>query len=137
MMTAQLPRKFSASTQNNTLTLEVYDAIGADLFSEGITVQAVADALKTAHDQVVLRINSPGGDAFEGVAIYNALRANGKPVSVFVDGLAASAASIVAMAGDNITMGKGSMMMIHAAVMLAIGNAETMRKSADVLDSVT
>src|ERR1700677_44946 len=100
-------RFFNATEADKVLTLEVYDVIGADFFGEGITASAVSDAIAQAgeHDCIALRINSPGGDAFEGVAIYNLLKNNAKPVNVYVDGLAASAASIVAMSGDTINMG--------------------------------
>ena len=84
-----------------------------------------------------MRLNSPGGDAFEGVAIFNVLKNYGKPVNVAVDGLAASAASIIAMAGDTITMGEGSMLMIHNAMGIAMGNASDLRQLADTLDSVS
>ena len=125
------------SNQADALTLEIYDVIGQDFFGEGITSQSVADALKSSQGPVTLRINSPGGDAFEGIAIYNILKSSGRNISVVVDGLAASAASVVAMAGSSIAMGRGTMMMIHPAMMLAIGDAAEMRKAAEVLDSVT
>jgi len=123
--------------QADSLTLEIYDILGQDFFGEGITAKSISEALNGSKGPVNVRINSPGGDAFEGVAIYNVLRASGRPISVSVDGLAASAASVVAMAGDSIEMGTGSMMMIHPAMMLAIGDAAEMRKAAEVLDSVT
>jgi ATP-dependent Clp protease protease subunit len=130
---------FTAKASGGELQLEVYDVIGADFFGDGITAANFSDAIKNAGEisAITMRINSPGGDAFEGVAIYNVLRATGKPINVFVDGLAASAASIVAMAGDNCTMGDGSVMMIHNAMALAIGNANDMRKMADTLDTVS
>jgi ATP-dependent Clp protease protease subunit len=132
-------RFFNAAQAENVLTLEVYDVIGADFFGDGITASAVSDAIAQAsqHDSVSLRINSPGGDAFEGVAIYNVLKNHGKPVNVYVDGLAASAASIIAMAGDTICMGTGSMMMIHPAQGMAMGDAKTVREFADTLDQVS
>jgi ATP-dependent Clp protease, protease subunit len=130
---------FNAKANSDELVLEAYDVIGADFFGEGITVKSVSDALKSAgeYSKVTLRINSPGGDLFEGVAIYNVLRGLGKPVNVLVDGLAASAASLIAMAGDSIEMGEGSMIMIHNAMMLAMGNGTELRKAADVLDTVS
>lgn len=132
-------RFFNAAQTENVLTLEVYDVIGADFFGDGITASAVSDAIAQAgaHDSVTLRINSPGGDAFEGVAIYNVLKNHGKPVNVCVDGLAASAASIVAMSGDTICMGTGSMMMIHPAQGMAMGDAKAVREFADTLDQVS
>lgn len=129
---------FTAKAKDKELQMEIYDAIGQDFFGEGITPQIVTDALKNnAHDSVTLRINSPGGVAHDGIAIYNVLKSHGKPVNVIVDGVAASAASIVAMAGDTITMNTGTTMMIHPAMMMAAGNAAELRKEADVLDKVT
>src|ERR1700727_2491400 len=129
---------FNAATEGGTLVLTVYNTIGESMFGEGITAQNVTDALNSnAFDNVTLRISSPGGDAYEGVAIYNVLRSTGKPVAVIVDGLAASAASIVAMAGDTVTMLKGSMLMVPPAQAIAIGSADDMRKMGDVLDAVT
>jgi ATP-dependent protease ClpP protease subunit len=123
--------------QADGLTLEIYDVIGADWFGEGITGQLISDELKNSSGPVHVRINSPGGDAFEAVAIYNILRNSGRPVDVRVDGLCASAASVIAMAADSRLMGRGTMMMIHPAMMMAAGDATEMRRVADVLDSVT
>lgn len=83
-----------------------------------------------------VRINSEGGDVFDGKAIYFALQRNPAKVTVHVDGLAASAASFIAMAGDKIEMAEGAFMMIHNAWSMAMGNASDMRKSADLLDAV-
>jgi ATP-dependent Clp protease protease subunit len=132
-------RFFNAKTGDKTLTLEIYDAIGADFFGGGITASSVSDAINNAgdFDSITLRLNSPGGDLFEGVAIHNLLKASKKPVNVVVDGLAASAASLIAMAGDTVTMGDGTMMMIHEAMAMAMGFADDMRKMADTLDTVT
>jgi len=85
---------------------------------------------------VLVTINSPGGDAFEGIAIYNLLREHGGKVTVNVLGLAASAASIVAMAGDSIRMSEASMMMIHSSHGIVMGNQEDMREFADLLDKI-
>jgi len=130
-------RFFNAIKSDKTLTLSFYDTIGADLFGDGITATLVQDELGGDYEDILLRVNSPGGDAFEGVAIYNLLRAQGKPVNVVVDGLAASAASIISMAGDSIVMNEGSVMMIHEAQALAVGNADAMAKMADTLKTVT
>lgn len=132
-------RFFNSSSADATLTLEIYDAIGADMFGDGITASAVSAALNTAgqFDSITMRLNSPGGDLFEGVAICNLLKSAGKPVNVVVDGLAASAASLIAMAGDTITMGDGSMMMIHRAMAMAAGFSDDLRQTADTLDTVS
>lgn len=85
---------------------------------------------------MVVNINSPGGDVFEGVAIYNLLRAHGKRVTVNVVGLAASAASVIAMAGDEVLMGDGAFLMIHNAWTLAIGNRHDLRATADQIEPI-
>lgn len=91
------------------------------------------DGLKSS-EEIHVRINSPGGSVSHGVAIYNALRAHEGKVVVHVDALAASAASLIAMAGDEIIMGLGSMMMIHNPWSMTAGDADAHRKSADMLD---
>lgn len=130
---------FSASAADNSITLEIYDVIGQDFFGDGITASSVSAALSenAGCSSITCRLNSPGGDLFEGIAIYNLLKASGKPVNVVVDGLAASAASLIAMAGDSITMGKGSMIMIHRAMAMAAGFSDDLRNMADTLDTVS
>ena len=81
-----------------------------------------------------MRINSPGGSCFDGVAIYNALARHPAHKTVWVDGFAASAASVVAMAGDEIVMPENTMMMIHEPVGAGAGTAADMRAMADALD---
>jgi len=81
-----------------------------------------------------LHINSPGGEIFDGIAIYNCLLAHPAAVTTYVDSLAASIASVIAMAGDKIIMGRNSQMMIHDGMGLCVGNAEDMRRMADDLD---
>lgn len=83
-----------------------------------------------------LRINSGGGDVFEASAIYNMLKRHKARVEVHIDGLAASAASVVAMAGDKITMPKNAMMMIHNAWTIGFGNHHDLRKQADDLEKI-
>jgi ATP-dependent Clp protease, protease subunit len=83
-----------------------------------------------------LYINSPGGNVFEGVAIHNMLKRHKAKINVYVDALAASIASVIAMAGDTIHMPKNSMLMIHNPWTLAIGNATELRKIADDLDRI-
>ena len=130
---------FKASAAEGDLSLEMYDVIGDDYFGNGITAQSVSDALANAgvYNSVTCRINSPGGDLFEGVAIYNVLKSCGKPVNIIVDGMAASAASLIAMAGQKVTMGTGTLMMVHRAMAMVGGHADDMRKMADTLDTVT
>ena len=132
-------RFFNAANEDRALTLEIYDVIGSDMFGNGITAASISAAIAEAgeFDSITVRLNSPGGDLFEGVAAYNLLKNSGKPVNVAVDGLAASAASLIAMAGDSVTMGEGSMMMIHRAMAACAGFADDMRQMADTLDTVS
>jgi len=137
---AQRPVFRAALQSDGTLELLVYEEIGENYWTGGgVTAKTVKQQIDQAgaHSRIAVRINSPGGNAFEGVAIYNLLRAQGKPVDVFVDGIAASAASIIAMAGDARIMGSNAMMMIHNAWSGCQGYADDMRKMADVLDKVS
>jgi len=123
----------SASSDNATITM--YDAIGSDGWTEGVTAKRVSAALRSiGAKDVTVSLNSPGGDFFEGIAIYNLLREHPHKVTVKVVGLAASAASIIAMAGDEIQVAKTGFLMIHNAWVFAIGNRHDLRASADILD---
>ncbi len=117
------------------LELTIYGEID-DLWGIGPT--AVGRALKEAGevDAIEVRLNSPGGYVFDGIAIYNLLRGAGVPVTVVVDGWAASAASVVMMAGDRIEMGEGTMAMIHNAWTIAVGNAQDLLEVAAVLEKI-
>jgi ATP-dependent Clp protease protease subunit len=96
-------------------TITMFDVIGEDWWTGGgVTAKRISAALRQIGDKdVTVKINSPGGDMFEGIAIYNLLRAHKAKVTVEVLGWAASAASIIAMAGDEIRMGLGTFMMVH------------------------
>ncbi|BDB62365.1 head maturation protease, ClpP-related [Rhodococcus sp. RDE2] len=114
----------------------IYDVIGS--YWLDTDAQTIATQIKELDsDEIVVRINSPGGDAFDGIAIMNALRAHSAKVTVRIDGLAASAASVIAMAGDEIIMGEGSQMMIHEAWLYTSGTADYLRAEADRLDKMT
>ncbi|KAB2678905.1 head maturation protease, ClpP-related [Brucella pseudintermedia] len=117
-------------------TISMFDVIGEDGWTGGgITANRISAALRSiGNKDITVRINSPGGDMFEGIAIYNLLRAHRAKVTVEVLGWAASAASIIAMAGDVIRMGLGSFMMVHNAWGLVIGNRHDMREAASLFD---
>jgi len=103
----------------------------------GVSAAAVQRQLKAAgKNQVKVVINSPGGDAFEGIAIYNLLREHPGKVLVSVLGEAASAASIIAMAGDRVEMGEASFLMIHSAAGMVMGNSADMREFAELLATI-
>jgi ATP-dependent Clp endopeptidase proteolytic subunit ClpP/HK97 family phage major capsid protein len=115
----------------------IYDEIGAGFWTEGITAkQFVDDLSKTSSKSLNVRINSPGGSVFDGLAIYNALKRYPGQVNVYVDGFAASIASIIALAGDSIKMADNSLFMIHNPWAGTTGTADDLRKAADTLDVI-
>lgn len=104
----------------------------------GITAQDfVKDLMGIDKDRIVLHMNTPGGDVFDGIAIYNALRQHKAQVTVYVDSLAASIGSVIAMAGDKVVMAKYSTMMIHDAMGAVFGNANDMNEMAALLDKTS
>jgi len=119
---------------DNVITM--FDVIGEDFWSGGgVTAKKVAAQLRAIGARPVeVQINSPGGDMFEGIAVYNVLREHPQPITVKVMGMAASAASIIAMAGDTIEVGAASFIMIHNCWVLAMGNRHDMRETADFLE---
>lgn len=129
----------AAVRQDGVLEMLVYEEIGMDYWSgEGITAKMFKQQLDNAgiYSGILVRINSPGGDAFEGVAIGNLLKSTGKTIDVAVDGIAASAASIIAMCGKTITMANNAMMMIHDAWTWGVGNSKEFAKLADTLGKI-
>lgn len=118
---------------DNVITM--FDVIGEDYWSGGgITAKKVAAQLRAIGDRPVeVQINSPGGDMFEGIAIYNVLREHPQPITIKIMGMAASAASIIAMAGDQIEIGAASFIMIHNCWVVAIGNRHDMAETAEWL----
>jgi len=114
-------------------TICIYDEISA----WGISAQSFCSDLAGVKASTInLHINSPGGNVFDGITIGNALQAHAATVNVVIDGLAASIASIIAMAGDKISMAKNAMMMIHNAWGGCCGNSSDMLKMADTLDKI-
>lgn len=99
-------------------------------------VGQVLDALPDSVTQIILRVNSPGGEVFEGISILNMLRAHKASVTAVVDGLAASAASVIAAGCNETVMSPGTQMMIHSPWTFTWGNASEIRKDADRLDGI-
>jgi len=126
--------KFFIAKKNDTLEVTVIGVVGFDFNSKEL-----ANKLSENKDvkEVVVKINSPGGDAFEGITIYNLLREVDAKVTVEILGAAFSAASIIAMAGDTVKMAKNAMFMIHNPFTGAHGDAEKLRKTAETLDQLT
>lgn len=102
---------------------------------DDVSVIRALDELKDAR-KIHVRLNSPGGDYFLGVSIMNALCRHPAKIIIHVDALAASAASVIAMGGDQIVMHPGSLLMIHRAWSIRMGNAEEFTKAADTLGKV-
>lgn len=125
-----------AAEADDPNTISIYDVIGEDFWTGGgFTAKRAAAALRSIGDNpVTVKVNSPGGDMFEGIAIYNLLRDHPQKVTIEVMGWAASAASIIAMAGDEIRMGLGTFMMVHNAWGVVIGNRHDMRDAAGLFD---
>lgn len=120
---------------NDTAEISIYDEIGF----WGVSAASFAQDLKDCGNnlkQINLHIHSPGGDVFDGIAIYNLLKNHPANVTVYIDGLAASMASVIAMAGNEVIMPENAMMMIHKPWGIQGGDAEDMRKYADLLDKV-
>ncbi len=124
---------------DGTAEILIYEEIGFDWWTgDGMTAKRFHEELQALGDvqQINVRIDSPGGDVFDALAIYNQITRHNATVAVDIDGMAASAASVIAMAGDSVNMGQGSMLMIHDAMWVAIGNAQEMRDVAEILDKV-
>lgn len=125
-------RNAAEDDSDSAAELMIYDEIGG---SFGISSdEFVKDLQGIKAKKIDVRINSPGGSVFDAIAIYNALIKHPAQITTYVDALAASAASIIAMAGDTVVMMVGSQMMIHDALGLEMGNAADMREMAKFLD---
>ncbi|EKN3576267.1 Clp protease ClpP [Yersinia enterocolitica] len=119
----------AADTGENSIS--IFDVIGQDYWGEGVSTKRIAAALRSmGGEDVTVNINSPGGDMFEGLAIYNLLREYSGKVTVKVLGIAASAASIIAMAGDEVQIGRGAFLMIHNCWVVMMGNRHDLAKAA-------
>jgi len=117
-------------------TLQIFDQIGEDWFGgSGISAKAFSQALQdVGQGPLVIEINSPGGNVWDGLAIYNMLRGRQAPVTTRVVGIAASIASIIALAGDTVEIADAALFMIHDPSGMVAGTSEEMRKMADALD---
>jgi len=121
-----------AEEKNNVIT--IYEVIGEDFWTgQGFTAKRMSAALRSIgkENDVVVSVNSPGGDFFEGAAIYNLLREHEGKVTVQIIGLAASAASFIAMAGDDIQISDIGFYMIHDVWSFVCGNKNDLREVAD------
>ena len=139
-MTTQFPTGrgyvLAAATEAATApTLYLYDVLGIDAFG-GVLARQIVDDLAALGpvDALNVRINSSGGDVFEGIAVYNALRRFPGKVTVHIDGIAASIASLIAMAGDKTVISENAMVMVHRPWTALMGDAPELRRQAEILD---
>jgi len=125
---------YSICVLNDGAEISIYDEIGA----YGVSAKAFLADLGKLPDAapLTLRLNSPGGSVFDAVAIYNALQRHAGTVTVSIDGIAASAASYIAMAGDEIIMPENAFLMIHDPSGMVMGTAADMRSMAEALDKI-
>ena len=117
----------------------IYGEVGESWWGDSITAKqfkAELDAIDKTVRELVVRVNSPGGDVFDGFAIYNMLKNRSEKIIVYIDGLAASIASIIALAGDEVIMGEGALYMIHKPWTMAMGNANDLENKIDLLDKI-
>jgi ATP-dependent Clp protease protease subunit len=135
----KIPHNFVAvhDEEKNESTLTIYGIIGDSWWDDSTSAADVDMALKEAgSNDLVIHLNSPGGDAFDGIAIYNRLKNHPGKVTVRIDGWACSSASLLPMAADEVIMGAGSMIMIHEASTIVWGTKKHFRKEADVLEKL-
>ena len=125
-----------AASAGETATIQIFDQIGEDWFGgSGLSGKQFSDVLsEVGNGPLLVEINSPGGNVWDGLSIYNQLRGRRAPVTTRVVGIAASIASIIALAGDKVEMADAALMMIHDPSGMASGTSEDMRKMADALD---
>lgn len=130
---------YAADSGESEASINILDVIGYDYWTDGgTTARRIDAALKSigSNTDVTVNINSPGGDVFEGLAIYNLLRAHSGRVTVRVLGIAASAASFIAMAADEVQIARAGFLMIHNGWTYSVGNRHDMRKTADMLQQI-
>jgi ATP-dependent protease ClpP protease subunit len=129
------PASIVASVTGDEAEIVLYDEIGGWF---GVTAEQFRQELDSISAKTIhLRINSPGGSVFEALAMYNALKEHQARVVSHVDGLAASAATVVALGADEVHMAANAFFMIHEPWVLSMGNSEQLRKDADLLDKIT
>jgi ATP-dependent protease ClpP protease subunit len=129
------PEVKAADGGEDPASISILDVIGQDWMGNGITSAKISAILRNIGKRdVVVNVNSPGGDYFEGLAIYNLLRDHPAKVTVKILGVAASAASVIAMAGDEVQIARAGFLMIHNTWIVAMGDRNALREAADWLE---
>lgn len=133
----QKPLSIVAAKGDDTKAeITIYADIGDDMWSNAVSATSFSkemDKLPASIKEITLRLNSPGGSVFDGMTIYNRLKQSKAKIIVRVDGLAASIASIIALAGDEIIMGEGAFLMIHKPWTGMYGNSDEFEHTANTL----
>ncbi|WP_181894696.1 head maturation protease, ClpP-related [Staphylococcus felis] len=127
--------KFKNEIKNNTHILTLNGVVASDEFDNTISSKFVQNSLNGTDKDIVIKLASGGGDAFEGINIYNYLKSLKNHVTVEITSIAASAASIIAMGADKIVMHTGANMMIHEASLMAFGDKSTLQKALNAVES--
>ncbi|MED2490358.1 MULTISPECIES: head maturation protease, ClpP-related [Bacillus cereus group] len=134
---ANVQHAFKAEAKADSLDITIYGDIGESWWSDSTSAVDIERTLKATSANVInINLNSPGGDVFDGIAIYNQLKNHPAKIIINVDGLAASAASIIAMAADELIMNTGSMLMIHEASTWTWGTKLDIRKTLNALEGI-
>ncbi|MDJ1115340.1 head maturation protease, ClpP-related [Microbacterium dauci] len=135
-LTKRIESRYNIATKDRAADLHIYGAIGG--WWSGVDAEALVPEIRALDvDTINVYINSPGGNVYDGIAIRNALRSHSARIVVTVDAIAASAASFIACAGDEVIMAENSELMIHEAWGYAIGDASDMRAAGDDLDRIS
>jgi ATP-dependent Clp endopeptidase proteolytic subunit ClpP len=130
-------RIHNETEEPDTAEVLIYEQIGESFWGGGVSAKQFAeDFAAITAPNINVRINSPGGSVFDGQAIFNAIDRHPSKVTTHIDGLAASIASVIALAGDEVVMASNALYMIHDPWAAAVGDASEMRKTADLLDKI-
>ena len=135
---AKKPFEIKNKTETKAEIL-IYDQIGEDWFGAGVTAKSFSEELSKlpkSIKQIDVRVNSPGGSVFDGMTIYQRLKDHPAKVTAYVDGIAASIASVIIMSADEIVMGDGAMLMIHKPLTGIYGNTSELERMIDILDKI-
>lgn len=138
----KIERKFETfhNEATNVTEITIYGIIGNSWWEDSVSASDIDKALKNINGDILINLNSPGGDATDGIAIYNRLvkykAEHNAKITIHVDGWACSAASLFPLAADETIMGLGSMLMIHEASTVVWGTKRNMRKEADLLEKL-
>lgn len=133
----EIEHEFKEETKNDKTEITIYGPIGDFWFRDSTSATDVRNALKNnTSKEITINLNSGGGDAFDGIAIYNLLKKHDAKITVNIDGFAASAASVIAMAADELIMNTGTMMMIHEASTVSWGTKKEMKSTLNALEGL-